>query len=571
VTGWWTREPRRVLIEDDALRALVERGGVLTSYAWECAPETGMRVQAKLALGAREVAVEVRFPTRYPRACPSVRPVPYGTRLSDHQFGGDGVLCLEIGPDNWHPRYTAADMLESAWRLLVHETIAATEPWVIPSRHVTRLGELVRQDPLLLIRPRDFTERLTSLPERGEMGARTIFSDEGMQVWPLELPAGTPLPGVPSALRAVKPTTGYFLRLGADVPRSLPRERAPFAEVLAQHAGYTLEGTYQILLLIWPDGFARGYLVGAQFVSPLLDVPLEEAEARLPAGTEALTASLRVGIVGLGSLGSKVAVSLARSGVRRFVLVDGDVLLGPNVCRHAGRYEQAGRMKVNVVTSLLREVARADVECVAIPVMIASATNPESHAVFLDGLGKVDVLVDATADADAFNTLAEVASRERIPLVWAEVFEGGLGGLVGVAHPARTPCPQCVRAGFLAQAESWPEAPRSKSLRPYETGGDAPLAATDADVSFVAAACATRVLEAGDAAADPAAPVVLLGLRRGWIFERVFDTVRVDVLADDWFCPWCWAEPEAPDAEALGRATAILGGETTGADDPNRE
>ena len=34
----------------------------------------------------------------------------------------------------------------------------------------------------------------------------------------------------------------------------------------------------------------------------------------------------KVGVVGLGSLGSKIAVSLARSGVRQFELVDGDVL-----------------------------------------------------------------------------------------------------------------------------------------------------------------------------------------------------------------------------------------------------
>lgn len=569
MTAWWEREPGRVLLEDDALRALVARGGLLAAYTWECAAETGVRIQATLTPGAREQRVELRFPAHYPQECPSVRPVPYGTRLSDHQFVGDGVLCLEIGPDNWHPRHTAADMLESAWRLLMHETIAAVEPWVIPSRHVPHVGELVRQHPWVLILPADFKARLPTLPERGEL-AQQIVIDEGLQVWPIELPAGSPLVGVPAAVRRLKPTVGRFLRVGEDVPRDLPTDRQAFADLLLAKADHQLGEQVGLLLLIWPDGFARGYLVAAGILKALVDVPLDDGDSRLPARTETLASTLHVGIVGLGSLGSKVAVSLARSGVRRFLLVDGDVLAGTNIGRHAGRYDQAGRMKVDVVASLLREVARTDVECVTLPFMLGSALNPESHEAFLEALGKVDVIVDATADAETFNTLAMLASRARIPFVWGEVFAGGLGGLVGAAHPARTPCPQCVRAGFLARAEEWPPAPRSKVLRPYESGGDASLAATDADVGFVAAAVTARVFEAADAAADPATPVVLLGLRRGWIFERVFDTVHVDVLADDWSCAWCWREPAAPDAKALSRALAILGREGAGADDPHR-
>ncbi len=41
-----------------------------------------------------------------------------------------------------------------------------------------------------------------------------------------------------------------------------------------------------------------------------------------------------VAIVGIGSVGSKIAVSLARSGVRNFVLVDDDILAPQNLVRH---------------------------------------------------------------------------------------------------------------------------------------------------------------------------------------------------------------------------------------------
>lgn len=40
---------------------------------------------------------------------------------------------------------------------------------------------------------------------------------------------------------------------------------------------------------------------------------------------------MRVGVVGCGSLGLKIAAVLARSGVRRFTLVDDDILLPANL------------------------------------------------------------------------------------------------------------------------------------------------------------------------------------------------------------------------------------------------
>ncbi|MEI2768746.1 MAG: ThiF family adenylyltransferase, partial [Nitrosomonas sp.] len=58
-----------------------------------------------------------------------------------------------------------------------------------------------------------------------------------------------------------------------------------------------------------------------------------ELDSRLPEEYDQLS-KVRVGIVGLGSIGSKIAVSLARSGMRRFLLVDDDYLVPGNLVRH---------------------------------------------------------------------------------------------------------------------------------------------------------------------------------------------------------------------------------------------
>lgn len=54
-------------------------------------------------------------------------------------------------------------------------------------------------------------------------------------------------------------------------------------------------------------------------------------------------------LIGCGSVGSLVAMELARSGVGRFVLIDTDVLEVHNICRHQCGFEDLGRHKVDAV------------------------------------------------------------------------------------------------------------------------------------------------------------------------------------------------------------------------------
>ncbi|NGH42857.1 hypothetical protein G5632_34800, partial [Escherichia coli] len=56
-------------------------------------------------------------------------------------------------------------------------------------------------------------------------------------------------------------------------------------------------------------------------------------ELRLSKESQRLT-KIRIGIIGLGSMGSKIATSLARSGIKRFLLVDDDYLATSNIVRH---------------------------------------------------------------------------------------------------------------------------------------------------------------------------------------------------------------------------------------------
>ena len=502
----------------------------------------------------RTEEIEVSFPAHYPDGCPSVRPIPNRT-VSTHQYARSCVLCLELGPDNWHANHSVADIVHSAWRLFAYEVIDAIRPIEIPSRHSADLPERVLLGDGVLLRSPAFdallAEATVSVDFDFVWGVRYV-----RRVVAVGFPTGSPLPDVPPAFRDLTSVKGVFVPLHADAPTDVPVEGADFRAFVEEHGSAVLQDDRLLVVLKWSSGATRGFL-RAKKVWHLVDVPfITGDEGRGPDELKPL-AALTICVIGLGSLGSKVAVSLARAGVSKFVLVDGDLLLGSNVVRHAASHVDVGALKVDVVRELIRDVSPSEPTIVDHAANLFSAINPEAHARIVESCASADILVDATADPEVFGMLAQMSSDFRRPLVWGEVFAGGLGGLIGSAHPDRTPCARCVRAGFLAEATGWPPAPSRDAANPYETDDPAPVVAADPHVSLIAASMAMRIFDLL-ATDEPVPAVTLFGFRKKWIFESPHQTVHVRVRSDDFACPRCWVADGAPDVDSAAQAEALF-------------
>jgi molybdopterin/thiamine biosynthesis adenylyltransferase len=557
---WWQRLPQRVLDEDTRLRELVDKN--IASYEWQRQPSGDLWLIADLRLGQRTQTVELRFPTRYPGECPAMRPIPYGTRLSDHQFGGDGVLCLELGPDNWHARFMAADLLWSAWKLLALETINTIEPIPIPSRHVDTLGILVRGNVYRLVLT---PEALRAVDVSGSVVPIeycAFAEDAAVVFWITHAPAGALVDGLPPRVAERTRKTGLAVRVADDAPtapsdvegfRAYLRTAGVADEEAAKLTGLVVLTTAtNVLARYVPDGADASVKKVAVIVAAT-----GAAEERIGAAAAA-SVKAKIAVVGLGSLGGKVCTSLVRSGVRTVAAIDGDVLLPANLLRHDVDFTHAGLMKTEAAAARMRDVASSPITVTEYDHDVVDGSNPSIHVQTTDALRAADLIVDATANPDAFNFLADLASQERRPLVWGEIFAGGVGGYVAYAAPDLTPCPSCVRAAFLAHLEELPPAPRAAD-RPYGAlTADGPIIATDADVMVLAGAVtnvAQRIL-AGDL--EGTKPIVVIGLRRGWIFETAFETRTFAVRRDDFSCDRCWTKPGAPDDAILAEVERLL-------------
>lgn len=177
----------------------------------------------------------------------------------------------------------------------------------------------------------------------------------------------------------------------------------------------------------------------------------DRVERLLGADALAHLATQTVGIIGLGSGGSFAAVSLAMSGVGRFILIDDDVIEPSNVVRHAADLRYVGQPKVEAVADLIRQRnPSAEIKTVV--------GRAEDH---LDLLAEMDVVVTGVDGEGPKYRINQTALEQGRRVVYAGVYERGEGGDVCVIHPNDGPCYACwaehLREGLAEPASSAPE------------------------------------------------------------------------------------------------------------------
>lgn len=143
--------------------------------------------------------------------------------------------------------------------------------------------------------------------------------------------------------------------------------------------------------------------------------------------TEQQTLAMKTAcVVGVGGLGGSVAEVLARIGVGRLILVDGDVFEEHNLNRQ--RFAHTG--------NLGQPKARAARDAIA---RINPAVDVEAHAVFLTAANAADLIADAAVVVDCLDrldtrlVLQRACRRQGVPLVSAAV--AGTTGQLTVIFP----------------------------------------------------------------------------------------------------------------------------------------
>ena len=210
--------------------------------------------------------------------------------------------------------------------------------------------------------------------------------------------------------------------------------------------------------------------------------------------------------------------------------MDDDVFLPENICRHVLDCGDVGSHKVDGIKNALLRLGH-DFKVKTLCVNLTEQESASYLGRILDQLGNCDLLVDATANPRVFNILSRVATYWEKPLVWSEVFAGGIGGLVARSRPGVDPDPQTMRGIFLGYLDERPEIVPNGEVSDYAAQFDEEvLTASDADVNVIASHTTRLIL---DTLADPMCSqfpqsMYLVGLKNEWLFKAPFHTIPIE-------------------------------------------
>ncbi|MEM5585790.1 ThiF family adenylyltransferase [Roseibium sp. AS2] len=553
---WWWEDQNRARAERAAFTALHEENDWLTSVRVRHLANFQLCMDVEILHGGENLTLAVIYPTTFPDTPPIV--MPHGEiHLSDHQYGPGGELCLQWRPDNWDPAVTGAMMVESAYSLIAAERSSDGEAAAVHSEHRSSLGAELRFESWRLMVPEGTWEPLErQLPEAVLEISLTItarrthrvahlrsIGAHGNEVWISPQPAPN-APGI---------RTGYILRTAQDMSVLALHGGGEFkdlAECVPELSSLLAMSDWPFLIVLEKSGRKTAFDIvrsknGYPFLVPYRIVEEEVLAQRSASNRESVSMN-RVAIVGCGSVGSKVAASLARAGVRKFLLVDEDIFLAGNLVRNELDAWAIGWHKVDALADRVGQIA-TDTEIETRRVALGSQTSALAMESTLESIGECDLIVDATANPTSFNLCAGAAKRHSKPMIWAEVFGGGIGGIIARARPNTDPHPLAARNQITRWCDDHGIPWQTETANPYETNGDdePPFIADDADISVIAAH-ATRlsldILEGGETSFPHSAYAI--GLKKAWIFTAPFDTWPIDLQPTG-----PWEEPVAAQSE----------------------
>lgn len=560
----------------------------------EDAPDLGglRTVRATVRVAGRLRSLRIRWPENYPDGPPileelseSGEPIDHS---EDHHVWVDQSLCLFTrgqGERSWRPEdYTVADAVRRfvEFRELADQRAHEPVSWEGDASHAgLPSGFVVRAEPAMLeamwgkhlcgeavLRQQLPAKRASFLIEgvMSTSGARLAGncpdlltghgSDSGLGYLAARLQS--------NILGNVHVHWFVFNNL-AKKPWSKLLPDRPSLERLLKGAfpGLAAETSMEPLLLLGrrdkpgellalPHPFLTGGAHASSFVQvgELRSRIFARVDGAMPARPQLSEATAVM--VGLGSVGGSIALSLAKSGVGRFVLFDGERLEPENISRHVADLDWLDAPKVSAVEHLIR-ARNPDAEVLTEPNglwwdRVPTGISPSER--LREALARPHRVVVVTAANDSLErTVNRIAVQLGAPMVVATVLGDAEHGRVFRVLPGLTPCYACVLRAQRARPERYRWFNGGGQAMPgvgaYRGPGVPGLAIDVEQVTLLGARMTLNTLLRGFGQPDTDEHHMLWTNRGGWGFDRPLQ-LQIERFERDPACQVCGAKTAPP-------------------------
>jgi molybdopterin/thiamine biosynthesis adenylyltransferase len=467
------------------------------------------RVRGEHGLEHHPFKLRIKYPPGYPYIAPTVEFLDPQIKRARHQ-GVDGAPCL-FPPAAWTLNFPASEIYAATERWLGYH-VAGRFPrelalyelpeyfgWTpftviaspvvferIADKHLGRfsIDELVGQDlgVLWTVDEQEIGREL----EDAVAPPRVRKRDRHQGRW-YRLNHEPPLMNNSVELERVLKRSGHQVNLSKR-----PREKELIALVFSDAA----LGEERLLLLdigvaskkATPD-IGKGWLVRAP---QLYIVSHDELFRRLEGVRDVdRLQDKRVACVGLGAIGSPLAIALTREGLGSFALCDPDTLRPGNLVRHALDLLSVGQFKAEAVDAALSRI-NPTVDSV---LEMENLSHPDVLATMIRG---ADLVVAAIGNDLKEELLCEVVVRsdEQPPMLLVRTLHAGAAFRVALIRPGRDACVTCLADYRTDRHPDWIDVP-ADNLPDVFDAGCAAAARPGAGLSSQQAAvfAASRALE----------------------------------------------------------------------------
>lgn len=570
--NWW--HDKTLLVREYRAVSVLAKESWLRDLKFSLTPAGLINLRGTITCYFENYRFELIYPVDYPTGCPEPYPQDRTQRWSKHQWRS-GMLCTEYGQDNWSSQFTGADVIRSLYSLLLIEKTPQRgfrPRGPVLSRHAsTDMPDLALSRGTFLIPPDLFSK--IGGAKNGDFICRLYLDGDRIRVLPFSVTVGGeemnkwPIPeGLSPTKQFYVEQKGIWFVMPGDVSshdfarfnsiedleqfmRATRLTQSDLACRLKQLAGARSKLPMPVALLK-PNSYIVCFLVDTDSNRVHLLKPLSydpaHADKRRP-GSQTLREKLRLArvcIVGLGSLGSKVAVSLARLGVGTFSLIEGEIVEWENVSRHEATGVDVGRGKAEFIRERILEI-NPDAQVAIEPVQFGSVLAPEIYNRIRGQIENVTLLVDCTADSHVGRLVNNICYLNGVSTLHPQVYAGGVGGQIIRVIPGLTGCLECLSKLLSEFLKNKPEAPH-RDAATYE--GDpveqsSPIPGSD-DECWLIASMAAKLAKDTIINVDTKSFVVphhlyLVGFNAGWIFEEPFHVIPIEAWGPDENCFQC--------------------------------
>lgn len=328
---------------------------------------------------------------------------------SSHQYK-NGAMCLKWGQDNWNSDVKFVDLLENLYDLLYAENPLGEEHAKAESgdsftfgQTIKRMGKCCIVIPFSLDKFDSMEGTIDCVLQEGAYDSFTfvITKINDHNIFGSEIG---------------KHKLKYFICENEMLDEDIPDK--PSAEKMDK-------------ILFFNTGKALLFFANSKNEKPIsLKYIANDYEIKKRIDIHDKVLEKKIVVIGLGSIGSRVTVDLARAGFKKFLLVDDDIMMPFNVIRHELTYTNVGEYKVNALKTLIEKEINEDAVVETSTLAMTGQESTTSTNKFIEDCSDASLIIDCTADDSLLLMLSKMTKDNNIPLISGTVIPGGLGNIV---------------------------------------------------------------------------------------------------------------------------------------------